>query len=440
MPNTLIIDDDVTLCAMLNALLKKNGHKTKVCYSAGEVKKLVQSEFFDIILTDIRLPDADGMELLQLFRHETPASKVIMLTGYANYNSAIRSIKEGAYSYLPKPFMPDEVLSIINQALKDSSKKEAPPSESATKDASYIAGKSTASIAIQKYIKLVAPTQISVLITGESGTGKEYVAKTIHELSSRANQPFIAVDCGAIPHELVASEFFGHIKGSFTGAHENKTGHFEAANGGTLFLDEVGNLSYNTQIQLLRALQEREIKPVGSSQSVKVDIRLIAATNEDLRSAINKGAFREDLYHRLNEFDFQVPSLTERRDDIPEFAYHFLQKANQYLGKQVNDFDNEAMETLQNYSWPGNLRELSNVIKRSVLLASDNTIRNKDLPENLNCNNLSSNNALRHPEAEKDRIIEVLKAFNNNKTKAAQALQIDRKTLYNKLKLYEIDL
>lgn len=439
MPKSLIIDDDITFCTMLKALLNKNGHSVEVCHSSLGVKDLVENNQFDIILTDIRLGDTDGLDLLKVFSKVTPQSKVIMLTSYANYNTAIRSIKEGAYSYIPKPFMPNEVLDVINEALEERrlSQKDKEPEKPLNPD--YIEGNSAASKTIQNYIKLVAPTQISVLITGESGTGKEYVAKSIHRLSSRAKQPFIAVDCGAIPKELVASEFFGHVKGSFTGAHDDKVGHFEAANGGTLFLDEVGNLSYDTQIQLLRVLQEREVKPVGSNKTIKVDIRLIAATNDDLKLSIEKGVFREDLYHRLNEFDFKVPSLSERSEDIPLFARHFLNKANLYLGKNVYGFDDEALMVLQNYDWPGNLRELENVIKRATLLADKGIISAFNLPANLNARENKQVLQLNSPDVEKDKIIKALEISNYNKSKTARLLQIDRKTLYNKLKLHGIE-
>jgi len=438
MPKTLIIDDDITFCTMLKALLERNNHNVDVCYSSKGVSKLISDTFYDIILSDIRLPDSDGMELLKLFAKVTPRSQVIMLTSYANYTTAIRSIKEGAFSYIPKPFTPDEVLNIINDALHESKQPSKKIKSIENADNQYIEGNSNASKQLQQYIKLVAPTQISVLITGKSGTGKEYVAKTIHRLSSRSAKPFVAVDCGAIPKELVASEFFGHVKGSFTGAHEDKTGHFEAANGGTLFLDEVGNLSYNTQIQLLRVLQEREIRPVGSNKVIQVDIRLIAATNEDLKQSIDDGTFREDLYHRLNEFDFKVPSLSERQDDILVFAQHFLLKANDYLKKNIIGFDDESKKVLSNYNWPGNLRELENIIKRATLLATGQTITMAHLPEELITQKTNSSYALKDPSNEKEMILRALEVTNNNKTKTARLLQIDRKTLYNKLKLHNI--
>jgi two-component system response regulator HydG len=288
---------------------------------------------------------------------------------------------------------------------------------------------------------LVAPTPLSVLISGESGTGKEYVARSIHALSPRADSPFIAVDCGAIPNELVASEFFGHVKGSFTGAIADKIGHFESANGGTLFLDEVGNLSYSTQIQLLRTLQERLIKPVGSSREIPVDVRIIAATNENLQLAQEQGNFREDLYHRLNEFQIIVPPLRERREDIMLFVNHFLKQANLVLGKCISGFEPAVETVFMDYGWPGNLREMKNVVKRATLLASGQLITINEIPaEIINPQKKEDQFKLFNQENESELIIKVLESVGYNKSKAARLLKIDRKTLYNKLELYNIEL
>ena len=285
---------------------------------------------------------------------------------------------------------------------------------------------------------LVAPTNMSVLINGASGTGKEYVAKRIHQQSPRKDKPFIAIDCGAMPKELAASEFFGHLKGSFTGALADKVGAFEAANGGTIFLDEIGNLSYEVQIQLLRALQERRIRPVGSSKEIEVDIRLVSATNEDLNKAIEEGHFREDLFHRINEFTLKMPTLKERRDDILLFAQFFLDQANRELSKEIAGFDPQASLQLLEYSWPGNLREMKNIIKRATLLAQEKYITplHLSLPTD---KQIQPNVSLKNEETEKEQIIEALRRTNNNKSKAARLLNIDRKTLYNKLKLYDME-
>ena len=282
---------------------------------------------------------------------------------------------------------------------------------------------------------------MSVLINGASGTGKEYIAHRIHQLSKRADKPFIAIDCGSIPKELAASEFFGHIKGSFTGALTDKTGAFVAANGGTIFLDEIGNLSYEVQIQLLRALQERRIRPLGSTQEVTVDIRLVSATNENLESAIEKGTFRQDLYHRINEFTLRMPTLKERGEDILLFANFFLDQANRELDKQLIGFDAKASRMLLDYHWPGNLRQMKNIIKRATLLAQGSFITPVELGADLlETPSTPSNISLKNEETEKEHILEALRQTGNNKSKAAQLLDIDRKTLYNKLKLYGIDL
>lgn len=282
---------------------------------------------------------------------------------------------------------------------------------------------------------------MSVLINGASGTGKEYVAHRIHQLSKRADKPFIAIDCGSIPKELAASEFFGHVKGSFTGALNDKTGAFVEANGGTLFLDEIGNLSYEVQIQLLRALQERRIRPVGSNKEIEVDVRLVSATNENLQQAIEKGNFREDLYHRINEFTLRMPALKERQEDILLFANFFLDQANRELDRQLIGFDAAASQALQTYSWPGNLRQLKNIVKRATLLAQSNFITLAELGYELQEPVMSAGPqtfSLHDEAAEKKRILEALKQTGNNKSKAAILLGIDRKTLYNKLKLYDI--
>lgn len=303
-------------------------------------------------------------------------------------------------------------------------------------------GESEAAHQLFSYVRLVAPTQMSVLINGASGTGKEYVAHRIHELSKRNGKPFIAIDCGSIPKDLAASEFFGHIKGSFTGALNDKVGAFEEANGGTLFLDEIGNLSYEVQVQLLRALQERRIRRIGSTKEIEVDVRLISATNENLQEAIAKGNFREDLYHRINEFTLRMPDLKERPEDILLFANFFLDQANRELERDLIGFDAAASEALQRYSWPGNLRQLKNIVKRATLLARGEFITLHDLGDEILSQPAStpqtSSLVLHDEEMEKQRILNALQQTGNNKTKAALLLGIDRKTLYNKMKLYNI--
>lgn len=439
MANILIVDDDVTFCLMLKALLEKHHYKVKTVFSPAGVKTLIRQQFYEVVLTDLRMPDVSGMDLIGLIRQESPGTQIIMMTGYADISTAIQSIKQGAFNYIPKPFQPEEVLNIIREALEAAEGRKIPQSRPVRPGNDYMEGVSKASRRLKEYIELVAPTTMSVLISGESGTGKEHIARSVHQLSARASRPFVAVDCGAIPKDLVASEFFGHVKGSFTGAITDKTGYFETANGGTLFLDEVGNLSYQTQIQLLRVLQERMIKPVGSNREIPVDVRIIAATNENLQVAQTGGTFREDLYHRLNEFQIHVPALRERREDIMLFARYFLEQANVSLEKSVAGFEPEVETVFMSYNWPGNLREMRNVVKRATLLAGNKLIGLKEIPAELYESNNDSFN-LHNQRNEKELILKALEATGNNKSKAAHLLKIDRKTLYNKLKLYEIEV
>lgn len=454
MPKILLIEDDVTFSAMLERFLKKNGFTVDATYSSEEAGKKLSNNTYDLVFTDLRLPDDDGIAVLIKVKEKHPDTPVILMTGYAEVSTAVKAMKKGAFNYISKPFNQDEVLIVIQNALKSDQQSSGLSAEKATstkqnksgknKNAlpkKTVAGISAASTKLNEYIKLVAPTSMSVLITGDSGTGKEVVAKRIHDNSSRKDFSFIAVDCGAIPKEIAASEFFGHVKGSFTGAVNNKIGHFEAANGGTIFLDEVGNLSYENQIQLLRALQERKIKPIGSNQEIEVDIRLITATNEDLLKAVETGQFREDLYHRLNEFSIKVPNLYERKEDLLIFADHFLNMANEQLDKDVVGFSDEVIAIFQQYKWPGNLREMSNVIKRSALLTQGGLIEKNVLPMEITAppKERSQVKSFSTKDNERDLIINALNEVGNNKSKAARLLNITRKTLYNKIKEYEIE-
>ena len=364
------------------------------------------------------------------------------MTSYAEIQTAVLAMKLGASDYISKPVNPDELLKKIDEAFK-SSQVDTPnvtPQKSEQPIHNYLEGESEIARQLYSYVSLVAPTNMSVLINGASGTGKEYVAQRIHDLSPRNGQPFIAIDCGAIPKELAASEFFGHLKGSFTGALTDKTGALVAANGGTIFLDEIGNLSYEIQIQLLRALQERKIRPIGSTKEIEVDIRVVSATNENLTKAIENGTFREDLFHRINEFTLKMPALCERKEDIMLFANFFLAQANRELNKQVEGFTAQAVLLLQSYAWPGNLREMRNIIKRATLLTQHSEIGVSELGITTEDRNLSNANtlSLRNEKTEKEQILEALRLSDNNKSKAAKLLNIDRKTLYNKLKLYDL--
>lgn len=457
MKSILIVEDDITFSIMLQKWLTKKGYNVDCVSSIGDAKQHIKGNKYHLILSDMRLPDQEGVDLLQWLNQLEITTPLIMMTSYADIQSAVRTMKLGALDYIAKPFHPEDLLHKIEEAISGSKTKQTSTNQkkifSSTINEEYIEGDSPAAQQLYKFVKLVAPTNMSVLIQGASGTGKEHIAKSIHNLSSRSKNAFVAIDCGAIPKDLAASEFFGHVKGAFTGALDDKKGAFIAANGGTIFLDEIGNLNYNTQIQLLRALQERVVRPIGSNETMQVDIRLIAATNEDLTQAITDGAFREDLFHRINEFTIRVPDLRERRDDILLFADFFLKEANKELGKEISTFTEEALLALRNYNWPGNIRQLKNTIRKATLLAQGDTIELSDFQGDLidgkiggfsdtsyNIPHPSSSIELYDEQDEKMKIISALKMTNNNKSQAAKLLKIDRKTLYNKLKLYDIDL
>lgn len=452
MAKILIVEDDVAFCTMLKTFLVKKNYEVEAVYNATEALNLFKTEKFDVVISDVRLPDKEGLEILKAVKQQNPSTGVIMMTSYAEISKAVNAMKEGAVDYIAKPFNPEVILKSIKAALENDSfstpgataTTKTKSSKSTVVEDTYIKGVSEASAKLNKYIDLVAPTNMSVLIMGESGTGKEQIAKSIHFKSKRNAQAFVAVDCGAIPKELASSEFFGHVKGSFTGAVTNKTGHFEAANGGTIFLDEIGNLNYELQVQLLRALQERRVKPVGSNEEILVDIRVIAATNEDLFELVKKGEFREDLYHRLNEFTIKVPALKERQEDLMIFANYFLDNANDELEKDIAGFSEDAVEIFKSYPWPGNLRELKNVVKRAVLLTQGEYILPEVLPHEVRTSKRQfedeSNYGLFKSKNEQELILDALEKTNGNKSKAAKLLSIDRKTLYNKLKQYGIKL
>ena len=439
MKHILIVEDDTTFAVMLQTwLFKKKFSVASVSGIAAAKKTLIESSV-DLVLCDLRLPDGDGIDLLEWVSNRNVNVPLIVMTSYAAIPSAVQAMKLGARDYISKPVNPEDLLQKINEVFNAGVRtgKQIPVSESVPEETNYLEGQSEAARQLYTYVKLVAPTSMSVLINGASGTGKEYVAKRIHQLSKRSEKPFVAIDCGAIPKELAASEFFGHKKGSFTGAIEDKVGAFIEADGGTIFLDEIGNLSYDVQVQLLRVLQERRVKLIGTTTEVKVDVRLIAATNEDLKAAIKSGAFREDLYHRINEFTIYMPHLCERGEDIPLFANFFLDQANRELEKPVPGFLPEAMERISQYTWPGNLREMRNTVMRAALLAQGNPIRVEHLGIDMNID--KPINILHDPDSERTKIVSALQKCSGNKSKAAAMLGIDRKTLYNKLKLYQIE-
>ncbi|MEZ0609722.1 sigma-54-dependent transcriptional regulator [Fibrella sp. WM1] len=489
MEKILIIDDNNDICVLLEKFLGKQKYKTASAQRGEDGLSLLRKESYDLVICDFKLPDTDGLDMLRRIKVLSPATAVIIITGYSDVRIAVQALKYGAYDYVTKPLLPDEILYTIRGALEkrnvptakttpqpttEPAKSATAPKASRSRDLApsgkrFIFGKSRAAEQLQKHIELIAPTNMSVIITGETGTGKEFVANAIHLSSKRADKPFVAIDCGALSKELAGSELFGHVKGAFTGAMSDKIGSFEVANGGTLFLDEIGNLSYENQIKLLRVLQERKIKRVGGNTDISVDVRILCATNEDLRDAVRQGRFREDIYHRLDEFRIDLPALRERRADIMLFAEHFLEIANQQLEKDVLGFDDEARDKFRDYYWHGNLRELQNVVKRAVLLTQGDYITVDVLPHEIvsptyispeetvsyvvdsvrpgsppivqqaapsGGNNLKSVSE----SAERVAILKVLEKTGYNKTKAAEVLNIDRKTLYNKLKAYDIHL
>lgn len=458
MAKILIIEDDLAFGTMIQTWLRKKGFEVEKATSVGAALRLLQEDSQrDLILSDLRLPDHDGLTTLRWLHKQGLHIPFIVMTSYAEVQNAVLAMKSGANDYVAKPFHPDILLEKINEAIKLSASsapvlanspatptqqetpRQATTQPDETEAPKYIEGKSEASQQLYRYVSLVAPTPMSVLILGASGTGKEYVAHRIHELSNRADKPFFAIDCGAIPRDVAASEFFGHVKGAFTGAEQDKKGAFEVANGGTLFLDEMGNLSYDVQVQLLRALQERKIRPVGGTKEIDIDIRLVCATNENLAERVAEGQFREDLFHRINEFTIYMPELKDRGTDLFLFADLFIKHANKELGRHVLGLDDKASEMIASYNWPGNLRELNNVMKRATLLTKGNYIGVAELQQSMShLQPPTETLTLRDEQTELQRIEAALKSANGNKSKAALLLGVDRKTLYNKIKKYNL--
>jgi len=444
MKEVLIIDDVVTLGLMLKTWFLKKGFDARTAMNIGDAKKSIQEQKPDLIISDLRLPDGSGLDLIKWVKESYSDIVIVVMTSYADIQTAVECIRAGAYDYVAKPLNPEEILKKI-QTLENSKGKKAnhPHSSSGAslQTAGFIRGNSAEYQKVYEYVDLVAPTNLSVFIKGESGVGKEHIARLIHERSHRAAGPFVPVDCGVMSKELSASDFFGHIRGSFTGAIHDKKGHFEEANKGTLFLDEVGNLSVDTQMQLLRVLQEKKIKPVGANKEIPVDVRIVTATNEDMEKAIASGKFRSDLFHRLNEFMIQIPTLEECQEDISRFAHHFLQLANQEIGKNVIGFDEHLMELFQSYHWSGNIRELKNAVFRLVLVTPEPIIKAELLKETIPDIYYSEySNSLDTKEMqERERIVDALKKANNNKLKAAELLGIDRKILHARMTYFNIE-
>lgn len=463
----LVIDDDVDICKLLQMYLKKNDFEVDTVYLGNTAKLKLKTNQYDLVLCDFRLPDIDGLEMIKFIKHLNPALPVIIITGYSDVKMAVKAIKRGAADYVTKPIHPEEILLSMKGALtraKSNQHIQQEPSGVKTtkkevsthqKTVPFVKGSSSKSKELYRLVDLVAPTDMSVIILGESGTGKEVMARNIHELSNRKSKKFVAVDCGALPKEIAGSELFGHKKGAFTGAVADKIGHFEEANGGTLFLDEIGNLSYENQIKLLRALQEKTIRPIGGTEDKSVDVRIIAATNDFLLEKVKKGEFREDLYYRLNEFKILIPPLRERISELAEFVDFMLMKSSEELQlSEKAGVSEEAMKAFEEYSWPGNIRELKNIIKRSVLLCKGKTITVDILPEVIlkpeyylsetmvnDEPNLMEAGSLKDvvAAAEKKAIISALKKTAFNKSKTAKILQVDRKTLYNKMNAYGLE-
>lgn len=490
MQKILVIDDDRDMCLLLNRFLSKHGFSVSEANTSKRALEIIEKEDFDLVLCDFRLDGMDGKTMLIKIKERFPSIPVIIITGYSDIKIAVEVMKLGAYDYVTKPLFPDEIILTIRKALENKSKPQAvspastqektnenkenqttTPPKNYTVSGEYIFGDSPQFRTILQQIELVGPTNYSVIIYGESGSGKEAIAQEIHKRSKRSHKPFVAIDCGALSKELAGSELFGHEKGAFTGALNQKTGSFEIANGGTIFLDEIANLSYDIQVSLLRVVQERTMRRVGGTKDIELDLRIIIASNEPLWEASKSGKFREDLYHRFNEFSITIPPLRERKEDIMVFATHFLQITNKELNKNVKGFSPEVEEIFRNYVWYGNLRELKNVVKRATLLTDGDYIEDRSLPfeiSNFNKLNFESNTEQSNTQsgqgfrtssilkfggsrpsldettlkavsidAEYEMIVEALKQANFNKSKAAKLLNIDRKTLYNKMKQYQ---
>ncbi len=450
MHRILVIDDDTYICKLLENLLSRKGYQVATAFAGSSAIVKIKEQDFDLVLSDYRLPDRDGFDILKRVHQKDPTVPVIIMTAYKELDTAIKLIKSGAFDYITKPLIPEEVLELIKNAITQRDHQET--SVSFEKD--FIQGKSPNFQKILEHIQIVSPVNMSVIVEGETGSGKEYVARAIHYHSKRKEGPFIAVDCGALPSGVVNSELFGHIKGSFTGATFDKKGLFEQAHGGTLFLDEISNLEVENQMKLLRVLQEKTVTRIGDSRNIKVDVRLIVASNTDLLQEVEEGRLREDLYHRLNEFKIVVPPLRARGEDVLVFADAFMKRAAHRFGKQLDGLENEVQRVLLSYHWPGNIRELKNVVTRAVLLSRSDRVSMNVIPDEVKTRqaidqNLAGGSAggltgIRLKDAagiaEKEAIIQALVKSNYNKSQAARLLNIDRKTLYNKIKQFNIAL
>jgi two-component system response regulator HydG len=436
MQKILVVDDDTSFGMMVCGYLKKKGLDTILAGSLAKAKTYLEKETIDLVLTDHRLPDGTGLDVLDRSKARSASVPVVLITAYSDIRVAVSAIKKGAFEYITKPVNAQELLHVVSRALKING-------NSPSNETGYIVGDGEEARRMEEHITIVAPTDVAVLLQGESGTGKEYVARRIHEQSNHADAPFVAVDCGALTTEIASSELFGHVKGSFTGAIDDKIGHFENVGRGTIFLDEVGNLSYEVQVKLLRAIQERRARRLGGNIEFTIEARILAASNDDLRSSALDGSFREDLYHRLNEFTINVPPLRSRRDDLMKFAGSFLEKAAMEFGKEISGFSKPVLEVFERYEWPGNLRELRNVVRRAVLLTRGAFVDMESIPpeitEGANNHVLTGNYSEVKNATEKQLIEEALVKTKHNKSETARLLEMDRKTLYNKMQKLKID-
>lgn len=448
-PHILLIDDETIALSNLSHVLEREGYEVTACVDGKNALSELQTTEFDLVLTDLKMPGIDGMDILNHIRETTPDVPVIMITGHASLDSAVNAMKAGAFHYIAKPFRLDEAREVVRSALDLCSiKRENKQLKQRIDDISSVASIITQDLGMQRLLETarqIAVTATSVVIHGESGTGKELLARYIHQHSQRAEGPFVAFNCGALHEEIAASELFGHEKGSFTGASATKIGLFEAAQNGTLFLDEVAEMPLLMQVKLLRVLQERELMRVGSTRPIDIDVRVLAASNRDLRSAVDEGQMRNDLYFRLNVVTLTLPALRERRDDIPLLAYYFLRKFSTMMERDLHDISTEAMRRLVDYDYPGNIRELSNFIERGVALAHGKTLDIEHLPQNLSSISVRvfkpemAVTPATLKEQEREHILNALKIAEGNRTQAAKILGIDRVSLWRKLKKLGID-
>jgi two-component system response regulator AtoC len=440
----LVVDDETIVRESLSDWLKDVGYQVFTAENGHKALEMIEKEMPGIMIADLVMPGMDGIELMKKAKALQPKIEVIIITAYASIPTAITAMKEGAYDYIEKPFCPERAEFLVeklaeHQELVEENLYLRQKLEDRYRFENIIA-KSSKMQRVIEVIKVVAKSNATVLITGESGTGKELVARAIHAQSHRRTKPFVAVSCAALPESLLESELFGHEKGAFTGAHAQKKGKFEFANGGTLFLDEVGEMSANIQVHLLRVLEEKEFTRVGGNEPIKVDVRVLSATNKNLRKALEKQEFREDLYYRLNVVNIELPPLRERREDVPLLAEHFLHKFAMENEKEITGFSPEVMELVLDYDWPGNVRELENAIERAVILAQDSLITVADLPQENLSPAYSTTPRKNLKEVEKGHILNILRETSENYSEAARILGISRMTLYNKAKEYGFDV